>query len=409
MKRTIKQAFILSMIAITTSSVAFAQAPSVALISSETKTVGNQMEIMAAFNLSDLHLKANRTLVIYPVVTGLEATPAEGMEKKLPLLIINGYKRHILFNRNPAENVATEAKRYNGKDQSVDYKVVIPKENWMNLSKINYYYDLCGCGNESQEFGYLTTTDIPNEIYWIPLSVKYMPEPIVRKGQAFIQFSLDKAIIDPTLGKNGRELDKIIEMIEEVKADDDTHVAKISIHGYASPEGRYEHNAELAQARTQAVVDFIQEKIQLEGSIIETGSTPEDMDGLLRELRASTYPEKDKAISYIEDETLTPDQKEYKIKSLAGGQLYTLLKKGVLPKLRHSDYFISYNEMTKVEINEGYHFPEGSPEAINNQGVVDIKEGRINQAKIHFERAAHMGLETARKNLLAWGKIYQWK
>jgi len=408
MKRTIKQAFILSMIALMAGSVAFAQAPSIALTSSEVKTVGNQLKVTATFDLSNLHLKGNRTLVIYPIVTGSESTPAEGKETKLPLLVINGTKKHILYERNPAKHVALEVKRYNGKHQSVDYSSEISKKDWMNLSTINYYYDLCGCGNETEEYGFLTVSDVPNEIHWMPMSAKFIPEPMVRQGSAFIQFYLDDTTIDTTLGSNSQELNKIVETIKEISAKQNDQVVKVTIHGYASPEGKYAHNAKLAEARTRAVVDFVQEKTQLSSHLIEMENTPEDMEGFLLALQTSTYPGREEAIKYIEDVTLTPDQKEGKIKQINGGQLYAQYKKEVLPYLRHTDYLISYREMTNREVDATHMFPTGSREAINNQGVQAIKDGQINQAKELFQKAASMGLNIAQKNLSEWKKLYQW-
>lgn len=85
-----------------------------------------------------------------------------------------------------------------------------------------------------------------------------MPQPEAVKqraeeGTARLNFEVDKYDIRPDFGNNAAELRKIRETIDLVRNDKDVKLTGIYLHGYASPDGPYAHNAELAKNRTRAL------------------------------------------------------------------------------------------------------------------------------------------------------------
>lgn len=85
-----------------------------------------------------------------------------------------------------------------------------------------------------------------------------MPQPEAVKqraeeGTARLNFDVDKYDIRPDFRNNAAELRKIRETIDLVRNDKDVKLTGIYLHGYASPDGPYAHNAELAKNRTCAL------------------------------------------------------------------------------------------------------------------------------------------------------------
>ena len=95
-------------------------------------------------------------------------------------------------------------------------------------------------------------------------------------GKAFLDFVVNKTDIRPDYRRNSEELAKVLRTIDVVRQDSFTTITHISIHGYASPESPYQHNARLAEGRAKAFAAYVQSLIQLPQSLFSVTSTPED-------------------------------------------------------------------------------------------------------------------------------------
>lgn len=103
-------------------------------------------------------------------------------------------------------------------------------------------------------------------------------------GRAFLDFVVNKTDIRPTYRGNAAELAKVLQTIDVVRRDTFTTITHISIHGYASPESPYQHNAYLAQARAEAFAAYVQGLISLPKNLFTIKSTPEDWEGLIEKV-----------------------------------------------------------------------------------------------------------------------------
>ncbi len=159
-------------------------------------------------------------------------------------------------------------------------------------------------------------------------------------GRAFLDFVVNKTDIRPDYRGNAAELAKVQQTIDVVRQDPNTTITHISIHGYASPEGSYQNNVRLAQGRAQAFKDYVQMLMTLPADIFSVQSTPEDWEGLERELR--NRPELAHLTSHLSHlASLAPDEKERRLKKQYPNEWRQLLN-DVFPALRHSDYEVSY-------------------------------------------------------------------
>ena len=164
-----------------------------------------------------------------------------------------------------------------------------------------------------------------------------------------IIFPLNKTDVRPELYDNQRELDKIKRDIETVDNDPNAELKKLTIKGYASPEGPYDNNVRLARGRTDSIGAYVSRFYKLDREKIHTEYEPEDWAGLIRFVReASTdeLPHRDEILEVAEG-NLEPDQKEWAIRSLYPADFKYLLEH-CLPKLRHTDYYLEFDRRKVV-------------------------------------------------------------
>lgn len=200
----------------------------------------------------------------------------------------------------------------------------------------------------------LTTLDFKPRVF-APSFVYVQPEVEavkVRdvKGQAYVDFPVNRTGIHPDYRRNPVELKKIIATIDEVKNHPDTRITLLSIKGYASPEGSYANNVRLAKGRTATLKDYVQKLYRFPEGFVMTDSEPEDWAGLRKYVETSDLAHKQEILALI-DSDREPDNKDWKIKSTYP-QEYAFLLKEVYPALRHSDYVVEFVVRAYTDVEE---------------------------------------------------------
>lgn len=286
--------------------------------------------------LDSLELPADVRLIFTPVVgNGTE-------ERRMPQLVINGRKQQIMYERHGYKDFAPGTqvvRRKNGTAQSLHYSAVLPYESWMQNSDFDVIEDLCSCGDSLGNRIPLRRMRRPVMAYIRP-DVELKPRSV--EGQAFIDYPLDRIELYPEYRNNPRELQKILETIELVKRDTNVTITGVSIHGYASPEGTYEHNTYLAENRAKTLKDYVVRQVALDESLFRVESTPEDWDGLKRFLSESNIEHKAELQAIVEDESLTYDERDHKMRDTYPST-YRYMLDNWYPALRHSDYVVNYS------------------------------------------------------------------
>ena len=102
----------------------------------------------------------------------------------------------------------------------------------------------------------------------------------------------------------------------------------------------------LATNRAKALTDYVRQLYNLPASVFAPAeATPENWEGLRRAVAGmddQTLPHRQEILSIIDDASLQPDPKEWRIKSRYTAEYQYLLRE-VYPGLRRSDYDISFN------------------------------------------------------------------
>jgi hypothetical protein len=178
-------------------------------------------------------------------------------------------------------------------------------------------------------------------------------------GTAFINFVVNKWEMRPDYMNNRQELRKITDTLDIMVRDKNVTVKQIKIHGWASPESPYEHNRMLATNRAKSLTDWVRQQYNLPTSVFAPAeATPENWEGLRKavvEANSSILPHRYEILSIIDDQSIEPDPREWKIKQTYPEE-YQYLLKNVYPHLRRSDYEISFDirNFTLDEAKEVY-------------------------------------------------------
>lgn len=321
----------------------------------------NNLLITMDLDLTQVKIKSNQEYIITPKVTN-------GNDSLLlPAVTFAGRNRYFFHDRNGQNNAFLVR---NGKKATFKYRASVPMQTWMNHSEIDLNVEIDGCCNEPKalaEDGPLALID--NGPKQFIADFLYIPPqeqgPKIRnlEGSAFIDFVVNKTDINANYRNNPRELAKIINTIDTVRNDKDVTITKMSIKGYASPEGSYSNNVRLAKGRTIALKDYVRQLYNFPESIMRTDYEPEDWEGLRKYVAASNLDNREGILAII-DSDLEPDAKDAKIKKTYPTQ-YAFLLQNEYPALRHSDYVIEYEVRSYHDVAEILRVLESSPNKLD--------------------------------------------
>ena len=302
------------------------------------------------FILDELDVPSNRYRAFTPVIRSKDGQK----EQRLKTLIVSGRRQNIVFERDGIDALYADncenIRRQDGQPQSYQYTDAVQAEPWHSVSDIFVECDLCGCGDrlKNKEF-LITSLEEINPWDLIELA-NQEPDPgkPMRElhGSAYITFVVDRWEMKPDYMDNRRELRKITDTLDIMVADKNITVNTIKIHGWASPESPYEHNRMLATNRAKSLTDWLRKNYTLPATAFAPAeATPENWIGLREAIVGmdlATLPHKQDILAIIDDTSLEPDPKEWRIK-MRYPEEYRYLLKEIYPGLRRSDYEITFN------------------------------------------------------------------
>ena len=319
----------------------------VTIDSVQTSVENERVDVAFKLNLSNLKLKAEQQLILTPMLA------ADGDTTALQPVIINGRSQQIRMMR-----ASKRAKKYakgkepivvlrkNGTEQSISYSQTIIRKQPLESDVLQLFaaQDLCGCG-DLQDQDRTLLANIDNLDAWMPAIAFVKPAAEARKqraekGEAYLSFRVNKTDIVVDLFDNTRELAKITKTIDLVRDDKNVEITGINIHGFASPDGPYANNERLARERAASLKNYVSHLYTIDNKLFSSNSTPEDWDGFRRKVQQSQLANKEEILK-ISNSNLAPDDKDKRIRQLYP-QDYAVIMSDIYPRLRHSDYTVSY-------------------------------------------------------------------
>ena len=291
-------------------------------------------------NLSGMEVGRNRSIVVTPLFY------AEGEEEWLPAIEVMGRTRYLYYQRNEeslyADSPYTIIKKDKNATQQVGYQVSVPYRKWMDRASLVVAEDTCQCGEVSKGNSILLAQA---DLVFTPRLAYISPQAETRKeralsGEAYLDFPVNKTVIYPGYRRNTAELAKIRATIDTIRTDKDFSITRISLKGYASPEGRYAANVRLSEGRTDALKDYLMSEYGFEASLFRTNAGAENWAGLRKYVAQSGLADKEAILAIIDSEE-KPDAKEQRIRREHAASYRTLLQ-DCYPALRRTDYTVDY-------------------------------------------------------------------
>lgn len=312
---------------------------------------GNSLAVALTIDPRSVNPGRDREVVFTPVIISDQGTDTVTLA---PIRISgrNRYYSHLRNHDLPEGATIYEA----GTKEPIVYNRQTPFLPWMMKCRVDMQEQTARCCDPIEPAGITPLAEIDYEQPQFPAMFNNVmltgDEAVERKaeGSAFIDFIVNRTEIKDTYRDNKQWLDTIIKTIDLVKKDPDAVITKITIKGYASPEGSYSNNVRLAMGRTQALKEYVLGQIEIDRALMHTDYEPEDWEGFERRLRAIELPHKQEILDIIAS-PLEPDPKNAEIERRFPRE-YDFIHDSIYPALRHSDYTVNYNIRTFVDIDE---------------------------------------------------------
>ena len=281
------------------------------------------------------------------------------------------------YGKAPVAGEGQEMIRFNRKrDMLLEYNETVPAQEWMSGARVVIFRELQGCAGCGEALGNAPVAELPlfkEEVERPNLQIMVAQAEEKRRSftrSAYLNFKVNQSALLADYMNNPVELAKIYSSIDSIREDNNYRIARIEIVGYSSPEGSYAANARLSEQRAKALEQNLKHAYQLDDSMIDCRSVPENWEGLaawLREYRPS-YMQK---VLDIIGQTPEPDARDAKIKAIDGGKIYNALLQEVYPKLRLVEYTVSYT-VVPFSVEQGREIIKTRPDKMNHNEMYQV-------------------------------------
>lgn len=301
---------------------------------------GTLLRLTFTLDLSGMPSGLNTETRLTPVIKG-------GIDSvRLESVTVAGRNRYIQAERTGA--VRNEGNSYYraGKVKSIGYSAATEWEPWMSDAGIELLLENLGCCESRKSLAGLEMAQLNMGERNFEVALQYITPVEERvklrnvRGQAYVDFKLNKTNILPDYRNNPEELAKIRATIDSIKSDKDMKITRLSIAGYASPEGPYANNERLARGRTEALARYVQGLYTFPAKLMRTSWEAEDWYGLRKMVEKSDLKHKAQILVLIDSE-MSPDAKDAKLKNDYPAE-YEYMLENFYPALRRSEYVVEF-------------------------------------------------------------------
>lgn len=240
-------------------------------------------------------------------------------------------------------------------DEDFMFVVMSSLENYNRIIYADTFELARGTINPLRFLTYTANSQPMNEEQFKPMAEVELRDT---EGEMHLTFPVGKSKLNLSLGNNTAEIHAMLVDISTIENDPNMTLKQFSISGYASPEGRYESNKRLAQARVDATMSYIMQMINPDLSKNAekiTNSEVASWDEVVQLLRNDNRMDEADALQGVIDR-----YKGLDARSAAAARLpfyRSIIVPEYLPQLRRVSYAITYSRyrpLTDEEILELY-------------------------------------------------------
>lgn len=338
---------------------AFAEAPEINVTKDTVYVENGRLEIRLDIDAREIDLRSREGVRLDVSVDGPES------RLMLPAVVYQGTQRYRLDGRDASLSGLYRVppyKIYKGSrvDESyrLDYDLSIPFQEWMGDAYLSYTMSEYGCRGDQvlaavTLIGPLSPAPAEPEP-WRPDPAVYRRmvcflEPQVERKKnrsASVELHIDYPVnvseVRPAFGNNENELSRADTIMYELLNNELINIDWVNITGFASPEGSYRANEQLAQRRAQSFARYLRTNYRLKKELpVSVNWVAEDWDGLTELIRSREMAYKAEILEIIETVD-APDARERRIAQIDGGNPYREMLKNLFPGLR------------RIELKAGY-------------------------------------------------------
>ncbi len=164
---------------------------------------------------------------------------------------------------------------------------------------------------------------------------------IGQKQEANIKFLINQANLRAS-ELNSVSIKDLGRILREINDNEETRALQnIEVSAYASPDGKFKFNEQLAEKRQNVSADYLKgelKKIQMKADV-DTKFTAEDWDGFQELISKSNLQDRDvilRVLSMYKD----PEEREQQIRNMS--EVFTDIKESILPELRRARLIVNY-------------------------------------------------------------------
>jgi outer membrane protein OmpA-like peptidoglycan-associated protein len=344
--------------AATAAAVQPAGACGVSVKSSSAEQNGRLLTVDMQLDMTNVNLSRNQAVLLQPRLVHDADTLL------LQPVAVYGSKRYIYMQRNGGATVSgsTDELSYRLKDcpQQLNYQTHVDFSEWMEGAELQLTASTHACRNCGEGVPETSTllADVcrrerpfePELLFVAPKAVAVKQMELSRTARVI--FRVNRTEIVPDYYNNLAELSKISQTIDSVRTDPDITITALSLKGYASPEGSYQRNVELASGRTEAIRNYIATMYHVNPSLLSASSEPEDWQGVVDYLNSTSLLHRAEILKMIADNGGRDlDALDSRIRTTYPQDYATLLA-ACYPMLRRTDYKIAYTIRSYTNVEE---------------------------------------------------------
>ena len=164
---------------------------------------------------------------------------------------------------------------------------------------------------------------------------------IEQKQEANIKFLINQASLRAS-ELNSVSIKDLGKILREINNNEETRALQnIEVSAYASPDGKYKFNEQLAEKRQNVSANYLKgelKKIDMKADV-DTKFTAEDWEGFQELISKSNLQDRDvilRVLSMYKD----PEEREQQIRNMS--EVFTDIKESILPELRRARLIVNY-------------------------------------------------------------------
>lgn len=314
------------------------------------KTDPYTIRVKYKLNIPADFISAKDRLVYIPRIS------AAGHDYTLKPVIVSGSKfkpkhRTIRLPGLSAVNLSSgEGFQLTSGNMQIEIDEVIPFQLWMTQAKL-----VATTIVETPHAMQTSTQIVSDGIVYIPLGpgpvrVRYVRKeiPVAQEATFYFHYPVNVSFLYPDLSDNLEQLNKMGDLLLQIRNAPAQQLDRIVITGMSSPDGTLAYNEKLSLKRADHFLNYLENTSGPFKIRIEIKTEPQDWEGFSEMVKKSDFPDKE-AVLAILDSNRTPQQKNRALQQLPH---YKYLLKNIYPQLQRTSCAIYYTTTTVKTVPE---------------------------------------------------------